>query len=145
MLEDKYEEYKVSYNSLSEELKIAKNEMVSANVNKEQALTELESKLRVEHMGQIAIIEKGLENKIKILEQTKENLSKKNSEILEEIKQINKKHEVELVKFEKEINISKQEYTNLQKDNVIITAKHKELENEIAMLNGIIEVYIILI
>lgn len=140
MIEEKYEELKIAYNSTTEEFKVLQQTLVNINLEKEQALTYLESKLWQEHNAHLAIVEKGLEDKIKILENAKESLNSKNADLINEIKQINKKHDSELLKYEKEKISLRQEIADLQKELSLSSSRADKLDNELAIAVGITEV-----
>ena len=83
---------------------------------------------------------KGLEEKIKSLESTKDSLNNKNAELIEEIKQQERKHSSAAIKLEKENNTLRQEISTLQKDQSIKFSEYEKLDKEAAILQSTIEV-----
>ena len=140
VLEDKCTELQTEMSEDSEKLRQAEADINHSKLDKEQALQELESKLRHELASQAAITVKGLEDKIKTLENGKEGLNSKIVELMEEIKKQEQKLATNAIKFEKENNTLKQDVSNLQKDQAIKFAEYENLEKELAIANSIIEV-----
>lgn len=141
LLEDKCAEMNTELAEIREKLRLAQNEISHSKIEKEQALQELEGKLRLEMTNEISLTAKGFEDKIKVIENIRDTQAKKIVELSEEIKNQERKNSTSLLKLEKEANALRQEISNLQKEQAIKYAEIEKLNKDISIATSTIEVF----
>ena len=123
--ENKLKELNIQLNTLS--------------ANKDKEVYEIEKKLRQEFHATSEGAFKDLEGKIRSLESARAELSSKNMEYLEKVKQYEKGNAMALAKAEKDINLLKEEITTLQKENAGLLSKIERAQNEQQMNTSTME------
>ena len=139
-LVDKNEELKRAIADLEDQIGEAKKDLANAKLATQHSRTEVEARIVQELTAQTSLAVRALEDRVKHLETTKDQLNTRNGELGEEIKQLERNSAAVSVKCDKENGLLRQELQNCLKDQNSLAAKCDKLERDLAVVNSVLEV-----
>ncbi|CAG9329321.1 unnamed protein product [Blepharisma stoltei] len=121
--------------ALENENKTLRGQIAQLKSNHQEALTEQDFKIREEETTKFNTTLKGLETRMRSIEESRENLNKRNQDLQREIMQNDKRASEQILALETTINQLREERTELQRQLAKANATIESLRGEVYMLN----------